>query len=83
MNLDNLTQRVETFCNALSELDDALTDTQMNFVMGGSESDVRIQRLIHEVESNVSGFDQKAVQITEQMELLNQLNAVNNVPERT
>ena len=70
MNLDNLKKRFKSICNALSKLDDALTDMQLEFASERSETGIQIYRLLEGIEFILSGLDKMLLQIAEKIELL-------------
>ena len=76
MNTDKLDQKFQNLSNALSEFDDALTDTQMNSVPSPNMADISRWRLLAEIDSDVSGLDKGVIGIGEKIEQIKNFNGM-------
>ena len=70
MNTALLEKGLQKFSDALSEVDDALTDIQMNSVPSPNMADIRRRRLIAEIDSDLSDISESVCGIGEKIEQL-------------
>ena len=70
MNTALLEKELQKFSDALSEVDDALTDIQMNSVPSPNMADIRRRRLIAEIDSDLSDISESVCGIGEKIEQL-------------
>ena len=71
MNLERLEKHLQRLSDTLSEFDDALIDTQENFVLSPSVTDIRRRRLLSEIDSDLSDISGNVCGIGEKIEQLN------------
>ena len=70
MNLAILEKQLQRLSDTLSEFDDALIDAQMNSVPGPNITDIRRQRLLTEIDSDLSNINGSVCGIGEKIEQL-------------
>ena len=70
MNLAILEKQLQRLADTLSEFDDALIDAQMNSVPGPNITDIRRQRLLTEIDSDLSDISGSVCGIGEKIEQL-------------
>lgn len=76
MNLAMLEKQSQRLADALSGMDDALTDLQMESVPSPSSADIQRRRLLAEIDSDLSELDQGVVGIGEKVEQLKSLDGI-------
>ena len=76
MKLERLEKHLQRLADALSELDDALEDTQMNFVSGPNEPEKRRERLLAEIDNDLSDIESSVCGIGEKIEQLKSLDGI-------
>ena len=70
MNLAILEKQLQRLADTLSEFNDALIDAQMNSVPGPNITDIRRQRLLAEIDSDLSNINGSVCGIGEKIEQL-------------
>ena len=70
MNSERLKKQLQRLSDTLSEFDDALIDAQMKSVPGPNITDIRRQRLLTEIDSDLSDISGSVCGIGEKIEQL-------------
>lgn len=70
MNSAILGKRWQRFADAFSEVDNAFKDAQMNFVPGPNELDILRERLLTEIDNDLSEMNESVCRIGEKIEQL-------------
>ena len=76
MNLAILEKQLQRLSDTLSEFDDAFIDAQMNSVPGPNITDIRRQRLLTEIDNDLSNISGRVCGIGEKIEQLKSFESV-------
>ena len=76
MNSAILEKQLQRLTDALLEFDDALVDAQMKSVQGPNMMDIRCQRLLTEIDNDLSNISGRVCRIGEKIEQLKSFESV-------